>query len=77
MGFKTKDYLYLFLDLLSFEFISEMVYRAPQCWAWALSLCFLHSSLGRASSYQLFFRSSDILDPLDFFSRPLVLFGRL
>ena len=64
----------LFLDLLSFEFIFEMVYRAPQCWAWALSL---HSSLGRASSYQLFFRSSDLLDPLDFSSCPPVLFGRL
>jgi len=40
MDFKTKDHLCLFLDLLSFEFLSKMIYRAPQCWAWAVSLCF-------------------------------------
>jgi hypothetical protein len=38
--FKTKDHLCLFLDLLSFECFSKIIYHAPQCWAWSLSLCF-------------------------------------
>ena len=77
MDFKTKDHLCLFLDLLSFEFLSKMIYRAPQCWAWAVSLCFCFCFLHLILSIiaLVFFFFSKFLDPFDFSSCPLALFG--
>jgi hypothetical protein len=73
--FKTKDHVCLFPNLLSLEYLFKMVYRAPQCWAWALSLCSCFLHLVEHHDINFFFFCSEFLDPLDFSSCPQLCLG--
>ena len=66
--FNTKDHLCLFLDLLSIECLSKIIYCAPQCWAWAFSFsfCFLHLVLS-IIILVIFVRNSIFFGPFGFF----------
>jgi hypothetical protein len=69
--FKTKDHLCLFLDLLSFECLSKIDLSC----LFFLFFCFLYLVL--SIIILGFFLCSKFLDPLDFSSCPLALFGHL
>ena len=74
--FKTKDHQCLFPDLLSLEYLSKMVYSAPQCWAWALSLCFCFLHLVGHHHIDFFFMLRSF-GSFGFFFMPPALFGHL
>ena len=61
----------------SFEFLSKMVFHAPQCRVWALSLCFLHFVWLSIITSVVFMRSSNLLDLLDFVYHAPALRGQL
>ena len=74
--FKTKDHVCLFPNLLSLEYLFKMVYRAPQCWAWALSLCSCFLHLVEHHDINFFFLLW-IFGSFGFFFMPPALFGHL
>ena len=54
-----------------------MVHGAPQCWVWVVSLCFCFLHLILSIIALALFFCSKFLDPLDFSSCPLALYGHL